>query len=33
MSQMLHFQFELDPGTWGLEGENRNRELEILENV
>ena len=26
MSQMLHFQFSLDPGTLGLEGET-----EILE--
>ena len=24
MSQMLHFRLELDPGTWGLTGENRN---------
>ena len=24
MSQMLHLQFESDPGTWGLEGRNRN---------
>ena len=24
ISQMLHFRLESDPGTWGLEGGNRN---------
>ena len=24
MSQMLHSQFESDPGTWGVGGGNRN---------
>ena len=34
MSQMLHFQLELDPGTYrGLEGKQKSSQPEILEDA